>query len=94
MRCDTAPARFPETLEAQLRETKDLGEKFRVLGFCELVLKRIAATLCAYRAKSSGTVSLIPKNFRVGAVKFVRFGKIIGKSDACTPNHWASVAPY
>lgn len=28
-----------ETLEAQLRETKDLGEKFRVLGFCELVLE-------------------------------------------------------
>ncbi|MGA8023676.1 MAG: DUF4231 domain-containing protein [Candidatus Acidiferrales bacterium] len=28
-----------ETLEAQLRESKDLAEKFRVLGFCELVLE-------------------------------------------------------
>lgn len=28
-----------EALEDQLRETKDLSEKFRLLGFCELVLE-------------------------------------------------------
>ena len=30
----------------------------------------------------------------VGAVKFVRLGKMVGRSVAATPNHWANVAAY
>ena len=83
-----------EALERQLRETKDLAGKFRLLGFCETGagsgLPRIYASFVRSRVVRIG----LSQKLQRGVVKFGRFGKIVGKSALATPNHCASVAPY